>query len=209
MTGCGCEPTQLETLAQRRDLRIALILNAAMFFIEVGAGIFAQSAGLIADGLDMLSDASVYGIAIAAIGSSPRFKANAAWWSGAMLLILGGGLFVEVIRRFFEGGAPDGGWMIAVSALALSVNVTVLRLLSRHRDGEVHIRAAWIFTRADVVANAAVLLSGLAVLLSGLRYFDLVVGAAISIYVVKEALEILREARQAKTSGEDVDLRAG
>lgn len=88
--------------------------------------------------------------------------------------------------------------MIAVSTVALVVNVTVLRLLSRHRDGEVHIRAAWIFTRADVVANASVILSGLAVLLTGVRYFDLIVGAAISAYVVKEALEILKEAQAAK-----------
>ena len=196
MTDCGCEPTSLETREQRRDLWIALILNATMFFIEVGAGLFANSAGLIADGLDMLSDASVYTIALIAIGRTASFKANAAWWSGAMLLLLGGGLFLEVIRRFIEGGAPEGGWMIAVSALALAVNVTVLRILSRHQDGEVHIRAAWIFTRADVIANAAVLLSGVAVLLTSIRYFDLIVGAAISVYVFKEAFEILKEARE-------------
>lgn len=78
--------------------------------------------------------------------------------------------------------------------------MTVLRLLSPHREGEVHLRAAWIFTRADVIANAAVILSGLAVLLTDIRYFDLTVGAAISLYVIKEAFEILKEAREVKTS---------
>ena len=200
MPDCGCEAPPLDTREQQRALWIALILNAAMFLIEVGAGLHANSTGLIADGLDMLSDTSAYAIALIAIGRSVTFKLNAARWSGLMLLLLGGSLFLEVIRRFFEGGPPEGIWMIAVSTIALAVNVTVLRLLSRHRDGEVHLRAAWIFTRADVVANAAVILSGLAVIATGIRYFDLAVGAAISLYVIKEAFEILKEAREAETS---------
>ena len=198
MAECGCELPPIETGAQQRALWIALTLNAAMFAVEVGAGVLANSAALIADGLDMLSDASVYAIALAAVGRSSRFKANAAYWSGAMLLLLGIGLFVEVVRRFFGGGSPDGGWMIAIAFVALAVNFTVLRMLSRQRNDEVHLRAAWIFTRADVIANAAVIASGLAVILTGIRYFDLIVGAAIGVYVVREGLEILKQAREAK-----------
>jgi len=198
MSECGCEPPPLNTAEQRRVLSIALGLNAAMFVVEVVVGITINSAALIADGLDMLSDASVYAIALVAIDRSARFKANAATWSGGMLLLLGIGLFFEVVRRAFVGGLPDGSWMMVVSTVALAVNVLVLRLLSQQRDGEVHLRAAWIFTRADVVANAAVIASGLAVLLTGLRYFDLVVGGAIAAYVVREALEILKEAREAQ-----------
>jgi len=87
--------------------------------------------------------------------------------------------------------------MMAVSFLALALNTYVLRLLRRQRSDEIHMRAAWIFTRADVVANAAAIVAGIAVLLTGIRHFDLIVGAAIELYVVKEALEILSEARTA------------
>ena len=72
-------------------------------------------------------------------------------------------------------------------------------LLRPARTGEVHIRAAWIFTRADVVANIGVIASGLLVAATGSRYADLVVGTAIGVYVIKEAVEILREAREAKS----------
>lgn len=198
MTGCGCEPTAVETRTQRRALWTALTLNAGMFVVEVTAGILIGSTALLADGLDMLSDATVYAIALAAIGRSRRFKVNAASLSGVMLLILGLGVIFEVIHRLSAGQAPEGAWMMVISVPALAVNVVVLRLLARQRDGEVHLRAAWIFTRADVVANVAVILSGLAVMLTGVRYFDLVVGAAIGLYVVREALEILKEARTAK-----------
>jgi len=173
-----------------------------MFVVEVATGITARSTGLIADGLDMLADASAYAIALAAVGRGIGFKTNAATLSGLVLLLLGLGVLFEVVQRLLTGEAPEGAWMIVVAAAALAVNATVLRLLSRQRQDEVHIRATWIFTRADVVANVAVILSGIAVLLTGVRYFDLVVGAAIGLYVAREALEILRDARTAKSQAQ-------
>jgi Co/Zn/Cd efflux system component len=86
--------------------------------------------------------------------------------------------------------------MVGLSLLSLFVNVTVLRMLAQYREGEVHMRASWICTRADVVANFGVLASGLVVLATGWRYADLVVGFAIGIYVATEALEIWRQASE-------------
>ncbi|MCJ2181811.1 cation diffusion facilitator family transporter [Novosphingobium sp. 1949] len=201
MADCGCGNTRTDTRTQRQALRLALALNAIMFLVEVGAGVHARSTGLIADGLDMLTDATVYAVALAAITRSADFKARAAFWSGTLLLLTGLGVVLEAVRRAFTGGAPEGLWMIAVATLALGVNAFVLRLLARQRSREVHMRAAWIFTRADVVANAAVIASGLAVLASGWIGFDLVVGVGIGLYVMREAFEILREARKAGSTG--------
>ena len=197
MSDCGCGPTAVDTEAQRRVLWIALALNAIMFVVEVTAGLLAHSTALAADGLDMLADASAYAVALMAVGRSPRFKANSALTSGVLLLLLGIGVLVEVVRRFLSGETPQGRWMICVAVIALLVNATVLRLLSTQRQ-EVHIKATKIFTRVDVIANAATILSGIAVLLTGIRYFDLVVGAGVGLYVVKEALEILSRSRAAR-----------
>lgn len=174
-----------------------MALNAIMFVVGVCAGVYAHSTGLIADGLDMLADASAYAIALLAIGRHPRFKANAAMASGGLLLLLGVGVLFEVGRRSFSGEPPEGLWMIGVAAIALAVNASVLRLLAKQNQDEVHIRATWIFTRVDVIANIAVIISGIAVHFTGIRYFDLAVGAAIGLYVVKEAIEILNHAREA------------
>lgn len=167
-----------------------------MFAVEVGVGVAAHSSGLIADGMDMLADASAYAIALAAVGQGELLKAKAATVSGVLLLLLGLGVLIDVLRRLIAGEIPQAGWMIAVAAVALAVNATVLHLLNRQRQDEVHIRASRIFTRADVVANMAVIVSGIGVLLTGSRYFDLIVGAGIGIYVVREALEILSDARR-------------
>jgi len=198
MSDCGCHPKGEDSPA-RRVLWVALGLNAGMAVVETAVGLRAESTGLLADALDMLSDAAAYAIALLAIGRSGSFKAGAARLSGSLLFLLGIGVLVEVGRRAIYGSNPDGLPMMVTAALALAVNATVLVLLRPARSGEVHIRAAWIFTRADVVANAGVIISGLIVAATGLRYADLVVGAAIGVYVIREALEILREAREAKT----------
>ena len=199
MSECGCEPASTDTANQRRTLRIALVLNAAMFVGEVATGLLGNSSGLLADGLDMLGDALAFAIALAAIPRGNAFKISAARMSGALLFILGAGVILDTVRRWFLGGTPDGPIMVAVSVIALAVNATVLKLLSKHRNGEAHLRATWIFTRADVVANIAVILSGIAVMLTGIRYMDLIVGGGIGLYVIKEAVEILRDARQARS----------
>jgi len=195
MTDCGCEAPELRTAQERRVLRIALGLNAAMAVIGGLAGWIAQSTGLLADALDMLSDATAYAIALLAIGRSPLFKIRAATLSGVILLVLGVGVLVEVGRRIIYGAEPLSAWMIGTALLSLVVNLTVLKLLAPMKSGEVHLRATWLFTRADVVANLGVIVAGLLILWLGVPFPDYVVGTLIGLYVIKEAVEILRDAR--------------
>ncbi len=194
---CGCGGVAGDSKAQLRVLTLALALNALMFGVGLVAGLAGRSSSLIADALDMLADAGAYTIALLAIGRSARFKANARILSGSVLLVLGLGVLCDVVRRGLGPHHPEGGLMIGVATLSLAVNATVLALLGRVRNEGVHLRATWIFTRADVVANAAVITSGVLVLLTRWLFLDLLVGAAIGVYVLKEALEILGEARRA------------
>jgi cation diffusion facilitator family transporter len=200
MSDCGCRIEPTDNPSQRRTLWIALVLNALMAVIGLLIGWAAHSTGVVADALDMLSDASAYAIGLAAIGRSATFKRRAAQWSGAILLILGTGIVVEAARRGLVGSEPLSGWMALAAGLSLIVNLVVLRLLRPFQQGEVHLRATWIFTRADVVANIGVIFAAGLVALTQSRFPDLIVGAAIGAYVVKEAIEILREATRAKLS---------
>lgn len=179
-----------------RALKLALGFNVAMFAVEVVAGIIGNSMTLVAEGLDNLADAAAYGIALLAVSRGAAFKARAAMASGTILLLLGIGVLIEVGRRAFHGEAPDGLLMLIVATASLVVNGAVLRMLGRFREGDVHLRATWIFTRADVIANLALIASGVVVLWTGVRAVDLIVGAAIGCYIIKEAFEILRDARR-------------
>jgi cation diffusion facilitator family transporter len=194
---CECTQVSAKTEAERKTLRIALSLNAAMFVIGTVAGLLAQSTGLLADAVDMLVDATAYVLALMAISRGPTFKKNAARWSGGILILLGAGIVAEVVRRWFFGSEPAGLVMMVYSAVAFAVNLYVLNELVKFRRGDVHLRASYICTRADVVANVAVFISGGLVAATGLQIIDLIAGFAIGLYVLKEAVEILREANEA------------
>lgn len=180
---------------ERRTLRLLLAINAAMFVVELAAGWLAESMGLIADSLDMLADAGVYGAALLAAGGTARRKTHAAAAAGALQLLLAAGAAVEVARRAVQGSEPASLLMISVSALALCANTACLVLLHQYRDGEIHMRASWIFSTTDVQANVGVIAAGILVLVSGTRWPDLVIGAAICGLVVRGGVRILRQAR--------------
>jgi len=176
---------------------MALSLNALMFVVGIVAGVIANSTGLIADSLDMLADAGAYGIALVAIRRGNFFKARAATVSGSFLLVLGIGVLGEAVRRALLETSPQSSIMLAVASLSLVVNSTVLYQLGKFRHRAVHLRATWIFTRADVIANLAVILSAVLIAWTRLNVLDSIVGAAIGLYVCKEAFEILRESHAA------------
>ena len=196
MPNCGCGSDQTERL-ERKTLIILLAINAVMFFAEIILGFLAESTGLIADSLDMLADAGVYGISLYVVGKGIAQQSKAASLSGILQIILGFGVIAEVLRRLYFGSEPESFLIMAVGAVALIANIYCVLLISRHRDAGVHMRASWIFTTNDVIANLGVIISGGLVWIFGSRYPDLVIGAIISAIVVRGGFKILIEAKQA------------
>ena len=177
-----------------------LALNGSMFVLEITGGWLAESMGLVADGLDMGADAAVYLLALLAIGASSRRKLNAARFAGIVQLLLGIGAIAEVIRRWIVGSTPEPPVMVGISVLALAVNVACLVLLRRHREGEVHIQAAWIFSATDVQANLGVIAAGILVEWLESPVPDLIIGTIVSALVLRGALRIRQRVRRGELS---------
>ena len=193
MAECGCE-VEIKNKEQSKLLMILLAINAVMFFVEFGTGILAESTGLIADSLDMLADAAVYGISLYAVGHSALKKVRAAHVSGIFQIALAMGVAVDVVRRFIFGSEPESVMMMIVGGVALVANVTCLTLIFKHREGEVHMRASWIFSKNDVLANLGIILGGVLVAASGSRLPDLLIGAVITLIVLRGGLHIIKDA---------------
>jgi Co/Zn/Cd efflux system component len=177
---------------EARTLWTVLAINAAMFVAEGVAGWIAESTGLLADGLDMLADALVYGVALYAVGRRPLLKRRAARLCGGLQLVLAVTALAEVLRRARFGSEPEPPLMVAISVLALAANVTSLWLVGRHRHGGMHMKAAYICTTNDVLANLGVIAAAGLVAWTGSPVPDLVIGTAIAGVVLRGALRILR-----------------
>ena len=190
---CGCA-AGIASRVERRTLMAVLAINAGMFALELVLGLMAHSTGLIADSLDMLADALVYGLSLQAVGGNPLRQRRAARTSGRLQITLAGLVLIDALRRAFVGSEPLGEWMMAVGLLALAANSLCLLLLSRHRDGGVHMRASLIFSTNDTLANLGVIVSGLLVKLLGSPLPDLAIGVAIALLVGRGGRRILKEA---------------
>lgn len=195
MSNCGCGAEQADRL-QKRTLIVLLSINGVMFLAEFILGWVAQSTGLIADSLDMLADTMVYGLSLYAVSKGLKQKASAAMVSGYLQILLGIGVLFEVLRRLMYGSEPQSTLIIAVGFAALAANILCLMLIYRHKDSGVHMRASWIFSTNDVIANLGVICSGVLVGIAGNRFPDLIIGCIISIIVVRGGMTILKESKQ-------------
>lgn len=178
--------------SEAKVLKILLVINAVMFVFEIVLGFIAQSTGLIADSMDMFADAAVYGVSLYAVGKSVLLQHKAARMSGYTQMALAAFAVFEVARRFFYGSDPEPSFMIWVSLLALVANVTGLILISRHREGGVHMKASQIFSANDVIANIGVLIAGILITATNSRIPDLVIGLIIAVIVFRGSLAILK-----------------
>lgn len=199
MSNCGCE-IDIKSKEESKVLIILLSINAVMFVTEFTLGWLSESTGLIADSLDMLADALVYGVGLYAVGKSLRIKANSAMLSGCLQMALGIGVLMDISRRAIMGSEPDSVFMIFVGLVALVANVICLVLLTKHRKGEVHMRATWIFSKNDVIANLGVITAGVLVAYFNSAIPDLIIGCIISAVVIRGGVQIIKEAKEARSA---------
>lgn len=181
---------------ERRSLIWVLFINLAQALVVGAVGLWAQSTGLLGVALDNLGDAGVYAISLYAVGRSARSKAWVARVAGVFLILLAFWLIAEVVRRFSAGGDPIGLAMVVAALGNAATNVFCLRILRAHRNEGAHLKASWIFTSNDMIANFGIVISGIAVMLLRSPIPDLVVGVVVVGIVLHGGWEILEQAKE-------------
>lgn len=218
---CQDKACELETLRSRqsRVLWIVLGINGAMFCLEIAIGLISGSTALLADSLDMLGDALVYGFSLYVVGRSDRWRASVALLKGVIMAGFGAMVLVQVGISSLFPEVPDYRLMAITGVVALAANGTCLLLLTRHRTDDLNMRSTWLCSRNDIIANAGVLVAAAGVFISGSLWPDLVVGLVITAVFMKSAVQVVRQAVIALrlpdyagnpgSSGEPVLLRVG
>ncbi len=200
MASC-CEDKSCEINALRdrhsRVLWIVLAINAIMFVVEGWAGLSAHSTSLLADALDMLGDALVYGFSLFVLARSARWQAGAALAKGGFMLAFGLGVLGEAVYKAFHSITPGVQTMAVIGVLALAANLICFFLLYRHRGDNLNMSSTWLCSRNDLMANVGVLLAAGGSYLLASRWPDIVVGSLIAAIFLRSALEVLRQSIEA------------
>jgi Co/Zn/Cd efflux system component len=189
-----CAITASFTERQRGVLRIVLAINVAMFLAESTAGILAQSTALLADSVDMLGDAIVYGFSLHVVARGPVWQARGALLKGVLMAAFGTGVLVEALVKLVAGTVPVAPAMGATALLALAANVTCLALLWPRRADDVNMRSAWTCSLNDVAGNVGVMVAAAGVALTGASWPDIVVGVVIAALFMTSAVKVVRTA---------------
>lgn len=199
MDCCRHEGYGAERLTRRQAavLKRLLAINGAMFAVELAAGLAAGSVALLADPLDMLGDALVYGLSLLAVTRGERWKAGAALFKGVVMAGFGLFVLVKAVHGMLIPELPQVSLMGGVGLLALAANGLCLALLWRHRGDDVNMGSAWLCSRNDIVANVSVLGAAGAVHVLGSAWPDIAVGLALAALWFVSSLGVVRSASRA------------
>ncbi len=196
MSANCCETPSSAVPGYGRVLWIALVVNAAMFVVEVFAGLFAGSLSLQADAPDSLGDAGNYALSLWAASRGLRVRAGVATVKGITMGLFGLWVLARAVAGVAGGDVPQAEVMGLTGLGALVANLGVAALLYRYRDGDSNMRSVWLCTRNDVLGNLAVLLAASGVLALGSRWPDLLVAVVISSLALGGAAQILGQAQR-------------
>ena len=179
----------------RKILWFALIVNAAMFFIESTAGFKSDSVSLLADAIDFLGDAANYGVSLAVLTMAMLWRSKAALLKGACMLGFGCFVLGRAVWAAKTGAVPEAATMGSIGFLALATNVTVALMLYRYRTGDANMRSVWLCSRNDAFGNIAVMLAALGVFGTGTAWPDLAVAVGMAGLAIWGGWSVIQEAR--------------
>jgi len=199
MADACCTPPQLNldrnrgNAGYRRVLWAVLGINAAMFVVEIGAGLAAGSASLQADALDFLGDAANYAISLFVVGMALRYRASAALAKGITMAAFGLWVIGMAVWHAAHGTLPSAFTMGTIGVAALVANIASFGLLWAYRKGDANMRSAWICTRNDVLGNIAVMFAALGVFGTGTGWPDVIVAACMAGLALQGAFVVMRQ----------------
>ncbi len=192
---CNDKACEIDALRSRQSstLKIVLGINAVMFVVELTAGLLGNSISLVADSLDMLGDAMVYGFSLYVVARSAAMKARAALLKGIIMATFGFFVLGQAIYRIAYPQLPVFETIGAIGLLALAANGTCFFLLWRHRADDINMSSVWLCSRNDIIANISVLFAAVGVWLTRSGWPDILIGLALAALFLRSALHVLRE----------------
>ena len=191
---CNDKACEIDTLRDRQSstLKIVLGINAVMFIVELTAGLISGSVSLLADSLDMLGDALVYGFSIYVVARGARMKAIAALFKSGIMAAFGLFVLGQAVYKIVFPQVPVFEAIGAIGLLALAANSICFVLLWRHRADDINMSSVWLCSRNDIVANVSVLFAAAGVWLTNSGWPDILVGLALAALFLRSALFVLR-----------------
>jgi ferrous-iron efflux pump FieF len=189
-----------------RAERVAIATAGLLAVGKLGAALATNSIGLLSAAADSLFDVAIssFNLLSIRIADSPADEGHpfghgkaenlAGLLQTVIIVLVGGGLLVEAVRRLLRGARPEHAeWGIAVMVVATVVSWLIARHLRRVgcETDSVVLLADSLHYQTDVWTNGGVLL-GLALLwATGSGIFDALIGIGVAGVILSSAYRLL------------------
>lgn len=200
----GSDATGRRRGAERRGLRMTLVLTALILIAEVVGGYLSNSLALLADAGHMLTDVLALALAYAALGFAtrpPTARKTYGWYrlevlaalvNGVTLVVMSLFIFWEAYERMLEPPEVATGTMLAVAAVGLVANAFGLFFLHGH-GGSLNMRGAYLHVLGDLLSSVAVVAGGVFMAFTGIYLVDPLLSVLIGVVIIFSAYRLLRE----------------
>ncbi len=194
----------IETSGTR--LFITILLNFTITIAEIIGGIISGSLSLISDAMHNFSDGIAVIISYIAIrlNKKPkdfrftfgykRAEILAAVFNASVLIGISLYLFFEAYNRFIAPEPIKGSVMIIVASIGLVANIAGTLLLKAGAKENMNIRAAYLHLFSDAISSVGVVTGGIFIYYYQIYWIDPVITVLISLYIIRESWEIVKEA---------------
>lgn len=186
-------------------LRWSLIATSAFVVVEIVAGLRAHSLALLSDAAHNFTDALALFLAwfgyylqgkpadqVKTYGYH-RAGVLSAFVNALTLIALSGWILYDAIERLRYPQHVEEWIMVAVAALGLVMNGSIMLALKSASRGDINIRGAFIHMMGDALGSIAIMAGALAIRYTGWQQLDPVLSIAIALLIVWTAADITRE----------------
>jgi len=185
---------------------ITMTMNFIITGAEVVGGLISGSLALISDALHNLTDGiaiiiSYIAMKLRKVEHSPkhtfglkRAEIFAAAINATVLFGVSIFLFYKAVQRLISPQPIAGKLMIIVASIGLVANVTGTLLLKRDSHKSINIKSAYLHLLVDAMSSIVVIIGGILIALFDIVWIDPILTILIGLYVLKESVQILREA---------------
>jgi cobalt-zinc-cadmium efflux system protein len=202
-------------------IRAALILTLLTMGASVAGGVFAHSLALLSDAGHMLADAGALSLALVAqrVAGRPRTHRRtygsrraetlAAFTNAIFLGVVSVWVIVEAVDRWRQPLEVKGGWMLAVAAGGLVVNLIAARLLTAGGVHNENTRAALAHVLSDAGGSVAAMIAAVLVLVWGWQRADPLISVGLAVLIFWSAWRLVTRTLDVLMEGTPAGLAAG
>jgi cobalt-zinc-cadmium efflux system protein len=202
-------------------IRAALILTLLTMGASVAGGVFAHSLALLSDAGHMLADAGALSLSLVAqrVAGRPRTHRRtygsrraetlAAFTNAIFLGVVSVWVIVEAVDRWRQPPEVKGGWMLAVAAGGLVVNLIAARLLTAGGVHNENTRAALAHVLSDAAGSVAAMIAAVLVLVWGWQRADPLISVGLAVLIFWSAWRLVTRTLDVLMEGTPAGLAAG